>query len=85
MPCHIDIRLDRAVRAEDTLTGATSKIEAIAQDHLADQMVCRPRHADTHAEIHFPLGREIQVNRRENLLLLLEKWGRSLVTGPSDP
>jgi len=44
------------------------QIQAVAQDHLADQMGGRAGHAYAHAEIHFPLRGEIQVNRREKLL-----------------
>jgi hypothetical protein len=47
-----------------------SRIKTAAQDHFCDQMIGRARHADPHAEIHFPLRRKIQVNRRKILLLL---------------
>jgi hypothetical protein len=47
-----------------------SKIETVAQDHFCDQMIRRAGHAYSHAKIHFPLGREIQINHRENLQLL---------------
>lgn len=53
------------------LLAGVLEIEAVAQDHLADQMVGRSCHANPQPEIHFPLGGEIQVNGRENLLLLL--------------
>src|SRR5690349_1956040 len=48
-----------------------SKIETVAENHLGKQMIRRARHTNTHAEINFPFGREVQVNRRKDLLLLL--------------
>src|SRR6266404_7651753 len=48
-----------------------SEIETVAENHLRNQVIRRTRHAHTQPKIDFPLGREIQVNRRKNLLLLL--------------
>src|SRR5215831_2226701 len=47
------------------------EIEAIAEDHLGDQVIRGMRHANTQAEIHFPFRRKIQIDGRENLVLLL--------------
>jgi hypothetical protein len=35
------------------------EVEAIAQNHLGDQMIRGMRHADTQPEIHFPFRRKI--------------------------
>jgi hypothetical protein len=48
-----------------------SEIEAVAEDHFGDQVIGRMRHAHAHAEIDFPVRREIQVNGRKELVLLL--------------
>src|SRR6266404_1024490 len=48
-----------------------SEIETVAENHLRNQVIRRTRHAHTQPKIDFPFGREIQVNRRKNLLLLL--------------
>src|SRR5437016_134433 len=47
------------------------EVKPVAENHLGKQMIRRACHAHTHAEINFPFGREIQINRRKNLLLLL--------------
>src|SRR5207247_2676922 len=50
---------------------ATSKIEAIPQDHLGDKMVRAAGHPHTHAEVELPFRREVQVDGRKDLLLLV--------------
>src|SRR5207249_661635 len=47
------------------------EVKPVAENHLGKQMIRRACHAHTHAEINFPFGREVQVDRRKNLLLLL--------------
>lgn len=47
------------------------EIEAIAQNHLGDQMIRGVRHADAQSKIHFPFRREVQIDGRKDLLLLL--------------
>jgi len=48
-----------------------SEIKAITQNHFGNQVVGRARETDTEAEIDLPLRSDIQINRRENLVLLL--------------
>src|SRR5438132_2927108 len=48
-----------------------SEIETVAENHLRKQVIRRARHAHTQPKIDFPLRREIQIDRRKNLLLLL--------------
>src|SRR6266702_1691104 len=48
-----------------------SEIETVAENHLRKQVIRGARHAHTQPKIDFPLGREVQVNRGKNLLLLL--------------
>src|SRR5437870_8185989 len=48
-----------------------SKVEAIPENQLADEMVGRARDADAKAEIDFPLRRDVEVDGRKNLVLLL--------------
>src|SRR5207302_668574 len=48
-----------------------SEIEAIAENHFGDQMVCGMGHSHAEAEIDFPIRRKIKVDRREDLVLLL--------------
>src|SRR5229473_598582 len=50
---------------------STSEIKTVAENHLGNQVIRRTRHTHTEAKIDFPLGREIQVNGGEDLLLLL--------------
>src|SRR5256884_1029210 len=47
------------------------EVKPVAENHLGKQMIRCARHAHSHSKIDFPFGREIQVNRRKNLLLLL--------------
>src|SRR5260370_2418568 len=53
------------------LSKDASEIETVAENHLRKQVIRGARHAHTQPKIDFPLGREIQVNRGKNLLLLL--------------
>src|ERR1035438_6353816 len=48
-----------------------SEIKAITQNHLGNQVVGRTRKTNAQAEIDFPLWCDIQINRGENLVLLL--------------
>ncbi len=50
-----------------------SKVKAITQDHLDNQMISAPGHPDSNAEIKLPMVPEIQINRREELLLLISE------------
>src|SRR5712664_626978 len=52
-------------------SGENSKIEAIAQDHFRNQMVRSARQSHSQPKVHFPLWRKVQVDHRENLMLLL--------------
>src|SRR5580658_3044101 len=65
------------------LSGAVAALEikAIADDSFEDQMVGRAGKSHTESEIDFPLRREIQVNRGEDLLLLLMNW-QEVGSGP---
>src|SRR6266481_2919237 len=49
----------------------SSKIEAIAQDHFRNQVIRCLGESDSQPKIHFPLWRKIQIDHRENLMLLL--------------
>jgi hypothetical protein len=49
---------------------SSSEIKAITQNHLGNQVVCRTRDAHAEAEIDLPLRSNIQINRREDLVLL---------------
>src|SRR2546425_6372282 len=51
-----------------------SKVEAVPENQLADEMVGRARDADAKAEIDFPLRRNVEVDGRKNLVLLLAHW-----------
>src|SRR5438477_2739583 len=50
-----------------------------------DQMICRAGSADADSEIELPLGRDVQIDRREELLLLLGhgiesgNWAKSAI------
>src|SRR2546422_6656432 len=48
-----------------------SEIKTVAENHLGNQVVRRPRHTHTEPKIDFPFAREIQVNGGEDFLLLL--------------
>ena len=47
------------------------EVKPVAENHLGKQMIRRACHTNPHAEINFPFGREVQVDHRKNLLLLL--------------
>src|SRR5215469_8961016 len=64
-------RLHSKIAAPRERLEGVSEIEAIAKNHLGDQMIGRVGHAHTEAEIHFPLRRKIQVDRGKQLMLLL--------------
>src|SRR5260370_2213412 len=48
-----------------------SEIETIAENHLGNQVIGRTRYTNTQPKIKFPLGRKIQVDGGQDLLLLL--------------
>src|SRR5262245_26783601 len=48
-----------------------SEVETIAEDHLGYEVIGGAGQPDTHSEIYFPLRGKIQVDGRENLVLLL--------------
>ena len=50
--------------------GLSFQVEPSAEDSLYDQVVSRGCRAETHSEVNLPLWRNVQVCRRENLLLL---------------
>src|ERR1700740_3589876 len=58
-----------------------SEIETVAENHFGDEVVGRAGDADAQAEIDFPLGRKVQVNRRKNLVLL-QRAGQELRSRP---
>jgi hypothetical protein len=47
------------------------KIESVSQDHFSDQVVGRAGHTHAQSEVQLPLGRQIQIDRGKNLVLLL--------------
>jgi hypothetical protein len=47
------------------------KIESVSQDHFSDQVVGRAGQTHAQSEVQFPLGRQIQIDRGKNLVLLL--------------
>lgn len=47
------------------------EVEAVAENHFGNQMIGGMRDADAEAEIDFPLRREIEVDDRKELVLLL--------------
>jgi len=51
-------------------SGCRSEIKAIPKNHLGDQVVGRTGETHAEAEIDLPLRRYIQIDRRENLMLL---------------
>ena len=63
------------------MLGADS--EAAADDHLHQQMIGAVRDSDAHSEIEFPVGTEIQVDRRHDLLRLGPEADRSPSPGPA--
>src|SRR6267142_5643967 len=48
-----------------------SPAKSSADDALDDQVVGGPGHADADAKVDLPLGRNVKIDRRDNLLLLL--------------
>src|SRR5262249_11444356 len=50
------------------------KIETVTQNHLEDEVVGASRHAHPHAAVELPFGRQVQVNSRKDLLLLVFEW-----------
>ena len=44
--------------------------QAITQDHLHQEMIRSCRDTDAHSEVEFPSGAQVQVDGREDLLLL---------------
>src|SRR5260370_37648784 len=59
-----------------------SEIETIAEDHFGNQVIGGTGHADSQAEIDFPLRGEIEVHGGKDLVLLLE--GGKEVRGRTD-
>src|SRR6266849_1915937 len=57
--------------SERLLPKDASEIETVAENHLGEQVIRGACYAHTQPKIDFPLGREIQVNGGEYLLLLL--------------
>src|ERR1035441_4411888 len=53
------------------LTAALGIVEPITQNRLDQQMVLRLRHSHADAEIEFPVLAEIDIPRRQELLLLV--------------
>jgi hypothetical protein len=47
------------------------EVEAIAQDHLHNQVVRAAGHSEANPKINFPLRCEIQINGGKDLLLLI--------------
>src|ERR1700734_111561 len=47
------------------------EIEAIPHYHFRDEMVSRSRNTNSEAKVYLPLRRDIQIDRGEDLLLLL--------------
>ena len=56
------------------------EIEAVAKDEFSDQVIRDAGHTHPKAEIDLPLRSEVQVDRRNNLMLLL---GNSIKSDPS--
>src|SRR2546425_5723524 len=56
--------------------GNALEVEAVAEDQFGDQVIGRTGHANAKAEVDFPLGGKIQVNRRKDLVLLLADGGK---------
>lgn len=50
---------------------SASKVEAVAEDHLGDQVIGRGSDADPQTKVNFPFRRKVQVDGRENLVHLL--------------
>ena len=48
-----------------------SEIEAAAQNHFDDQVVGRARHPDAHPGVELPFRTQVQIDGREELLLLI--------------
>lgn len=55
------------------LSAEVLEIEAVAENHLSDQMICGVRHADAQSEIHFPFRRKVQIDGGKELMLLLAR------------
>lgn len=53
------------------LSAKVLEIEAVAENHLSDQMICGVRHADAQTKIHFPFRGKVQVDGGKELMLLL--------------
>src|SRR5580658_6294861 len=61
----------RSIASAPSCPGLRSEIKAIPENHLGNQVVgcsCEPY---TKSKIDLPLRRDVQINRRENLVLLL--------------
>src|SRR5271156_2807410 len=50
-------------------------VKAAGEVCLPDPVVCTGSYSDTHTKIHLPIGREVQINRGKELLLLVMKRG----------
>src|SRR5437868_12000094 len=48
--------------------------EAAADNSFDDEMVGGARGSHAHTEVKLPFGREVEVNGREELLLLVAQW-----------
>ena len=58
---------------DGSILGLAAPVEATAYYALHDQVIVGAGCADADAEIEFPVGRQVQVNRREELLVLVSE------------
>src|ERR1700704_4879791 len=58
------------ITTRPSMTPFHSEIETISENHFCNQMIGRARNANTEPKVNFPPRRDVQVNGRENLLLL---------------
>src|SRR5262249_43705107 len=58
----------------DLVRGGLTPAKAPSNDAFDNQVIGGPRESPADAEVQFPLGRDVQVDRREDLLLLVGNW-----------
>ena len=46
------------------------KLKSPSDDHFENQMIGAARHADAHAKVEFPFRRNVQIDSRNDLMLL---------------
>src|SRR5713226_2457919 len=70
--------------------GWGSEIETIPENHFRNQVIRRARYPNAQPKIHFPLRRQVQIDGRENLVLLFaqrqklrSRTHRSVILNPS--